>query len=100
MKYITTERLGWLLAAGALTAWSLHFYKQFERPAVGLFEAAFGGWSVLPLSVVIATATVIMRKKAIDTPRFYEEGSGRYLLIALVMVASFGLILLAVHARP
>jgi hypothetical protein len=55
---------------------------------------------VLPLSVVIATTTVIMRKKAIDTPRFYEEGSGRYLLIALVMVAFFGLILLGARAHP
>ncbi len=46
MKYITTERLGWILAAEALTTWSLHFYKQFERPAVGLFEGSFGGWRV------------------------------------------------------
>jgi hypothetical protein len=101
MKSLTTERLYWVLVAGALTSWSLHFYRQFERPAIGWFEAAFGGWSVLPLSVMISASVVIMRIRAktiaSDPMGFYEKGAGRYVLVAMTLTASLGLILLSLR---
>jgi len=101
MKSLTTERLYWVLVAGALTSWSLHFYKQIERPVIGWFEAAFGGWSILPLSVMITASIVILRIRARTISRdpegFYEKGAGRYLVVALTLTASLGLILLSLR---
>ena len=101
MKSITTERLYWVLVAGALISWSLHFYRQFERPAVGWFEAAFGGWSVLPLGVMAAASIVLARIRAKTLARdptgLYEKGAARYFLVALTLTASLGLILLSLR---
>jgi len=98
MKYINIERLCWLLTAAALIGWSLHLYKQMERPTIGWFEAAFGSWSMLPISVVYAVSRV-RAKVLVDEPTgFFENGAGRYFLLALTMTASFGLIFLGLRA--
>ena len=101
MKSITTERLYWVLMAGALISWSLHFYRQFERPAIGWFEAAFGGWSMLPLGVITAASIMLLRIRAksiaSDPIGFYEKGAARYFLVALTLTGSIGLILLSLR---
>jgi hypothetical protein len=100
MKYLNTKRLCWLLAAAALIGWSLHFYKQWDRPTVGWFEATFGSWSMLPIGVVYAVSR--LRAKTIgDEPiGFYKKGAGRYFLVALTVTASFGLLFLGLRAYP
>ena len=101
MKSITTERLYWVLMAGALLSWSLHFYRQFERPSIGWFEAAFGGWSMLPLGVITSASIMLLRIRTKSVGRdpigFYEKGAARYFLIALTLAASLGLILLSLR---
>ena len=98
MKYISIERLCWLLAAAALIAWSLHFYEQFERPTIGWFEAAFGSWNMLPIGVVYAVYRVRAKVIVDEPPGSFENGSSRYLLLALAMTASIGLIFLGLRA--